>query len=66
MLPILRHLPLLACVAAQVKAAFKIYDAYTPAELQAAHGITSSCSDALYVQKEASYVTSADFQFIGT
>ncbi|KAH7070252.1 carbohydrate-binding module family 18 protein [Paraphoma chrysanthemicola] len=47
MLSILRRLPLLACIAPQVEAAFKIYDAYTPAELQAAHGISSSCSDAL-------------------
>lgn len=51
MLSILRRLPLLACIAAQVDATFNIYDAYTPAELQAAHGITSSCSDALYVLK---------------
>jgi hypothetical protein len=52
MLTMLRRLVPLACIGARVEAAFKIYDAYTPAELQAAHGITSTCSDALYVLKE--------------
>jgi hypothetical protein len=51
MSPMLRRLAVVACIGARVEAAFKIYDAYSPVELQAAHGISSTCSDALYVPK---------------
>jgi len=66
MLSMLRHISILAYIGPQVEAAFKIYDAYTPAELQAAHGIPSSCSDALYVQIKFSSVRSANVELTGT